>query len=171
MNTTNQASPKFDFKVWGPIIIWSLMFLIAFIIKLIAFKDFDVFFDIAPEATLWASGVLFTIAESDMVFTKAKISPRYKRKAGIIGYEMDYEIELPEKYDPRDHVIFLYLFVIALVAWVLNLFISNLAMITYSVAQQNGDSIIVPLAYYFITIFLATIMIVLALRSTRNVSK
>ena len=159
----------FDFKIWGPIIIWSAMFLIAFIIKLIAFKDINVFFDIAPEATLWASGVLFSIAESDMVFSRARISTKYKRKTGIIGYEMDYTVDLPDKYDPRDHVVYLYLFVIALATWIINLFLSDMAKVSLS----NNTSIasgmqIAPYLYYFLSVFIASIMVVIALRSLRD---
>jgi len=74
------------------------MFAIGVMVKYFTFKNDSVWFDIAPDVTLWATGILFTIAAADAF--QPKLLSKYAKKETGMGFEMDYEVTLSETYEP-----------------------------------------------------------------------
>lgn len=173
---TTQPKPNnssLGLKVWGPLLSWSVMFIISIAIKVIAFGNNAVWFEIAPEATLWATGVLFTIAVADDTLSQARLLPKYKKKQSGSGFEVDYDITLPDSYDPSERSKYFYAFLIALGAWIINIFLSGLAIAnafsTSSAQQANINPTVVIL--FFISIFIAMTIVIFAIRLLQEASK
>lgn len=161
-------------KIGGPLISWSAMFVIGITIKAVSFDDNTVWFEIAPEAALWATGVFFTIAIADDIFSRAKLLPKYKRKETGLGYEIDYDITLPESYDLSSQTKYFYIFLISLVAWIINIFLSGFALEASSSSTPGGVAItLTPLSIFLfaISIAIAGGMVVLAIRALGEISK
>jgi len=166
-------------KLLGPLFSWTVLFGIGILFKYAAFQNSAVWFEIAPEATLWATGIFFTTAVSDAAFSRAKILPKYTRKANGLGYEMDYEVTLPESYDPTSHSKFLYLFLGSLGAWILNVFISGkiIARVILNPSPAGPMTISGSRVDYifflllFLSVAIASSVVTFALRAFREVSK
>jgi hypothetical protein len=168
-----------ELKVMGPLICWSIMFVIGIMIKLFTFKNDSVWFDIAPDATLWASGILFTLAAADAFYRPRILSKYAKRETGT-GFEMDYEVTLPESYEPITHSKYLYLFLLGLAGWVINIFISGFisSRVLQGVATQPNpvpqalpgyDTVFFVLL--LVSVLIASSMVFIALLALREVSK
>lgn len=166
-------------KLLGPLFSWTVLFGIGILFKYAAFHNSAVWFEIAPEATLWATGIFFTTAVSDAAFSRAKILPVYTRKANGLGYEMDYKVTLPESYDPTSHSKFLYFFLGSLGAWILNVFISGkiIARVMLQPSpvgplQTNLSSVdYIFFVLLFLSVAIASGVVILALRAFGEVSK
>lgn len=166
----NQNRLTSFFRTWGSLLIWALTFLTGFMVKLFTFNKQDVWFDIAPEANLWATGILFAICISDLVFSRARVIPRYRRSDDGIGYDVRYDITLPNNYDLSSGSNFIYLFVIALLFWVINLFINGFAEQLFITQPAIWTSQFLGLTgLIFLSFSLATLMMCIALRSLNEV--
>ncbi len=169
-----------ELKIMGPLICWSIMFVIGIMIKSLTFKNDSVWFDIAPEATLWASGILFTLAAAD-AFYQPKIFSKYAKKETGTGFEMDYEVTLPDSYGPATHSKYLYLFLLALAGWIINIFISGFIcsrVLPQGVTTQTNPSPQALPGYdavFFVllvvAVLIASCMVFIALQALREVSK
>jgi hypothetical protein len=168
-----------ELKIMGPLICWSIMFAMGIMIKLFTFKNDSVWFDIAPDATLWASGILFTLVAAD-AFYRPKFLSKYAKKETGMGFEMDYEVTLSDSYEPITHSKYLYLFLFALAGWIINIFISGYisSRVLQGITTQANPSI-QPLpgydAVFFVllavAVLIASSMVFIALLALREVSK
>jgi hypothetical protein len=169
-----------ELKIMGPLICWSIMFAIGIMIKHFTFKNDAVWFDIAPEATLWASGILFTIAAVDG-FYQPKILAKYAKKETGMGFEMDYQVTLQGSYEPTAHSKYLYLFLLGLGGWLVNIFISGFIssrVLAQGVSNQTNPSPQALPGYdgiFFVllvvAVLIASSMVFIALQALREVSK
>jgi hypothetical protein len=165
-------------KLIGPLFSWTILFGIGTLFKYAAFHNSAVWFEIAPQATLWATGIFFTTAVADATFSPAKVLPKYTRKVNGLGYEMNYEVTLPESYDPSSPSKYLYFFLGSLGAWILNVFISgkivtralpHLSAVGDEASKSQFDLIFFVLL--FLSVSIASGVIVFALRAFREVSR
>ena len=167
-----------ELKLMGPLICWSIMFVIGIMIKLFTFKNDSVWFEIAPDVTLWASGILFTLAAADAFYRPRILSKYAKRETGT-GFEMDYEVTLPESYEPITHSKYLYLFLLGLGGWIINIFISGFisSRVLQGVATQNPVPQALPgydtvfFVLLLVSVLIASSMVFIALLALREVSK
>src|SRR5215470_14970613 len=123
-----------DLKTIGPLICWSIMFAVGVMVKYFTFKNDSVWFDIAPDVTLWATGILFTIAAADAF--QPKLLSKYAKKETGMGFEMDYEVTLSETYEPAQSK-YLYLFLFGLGGWIINIFLSGFISARVHTTQTN----------------------------------
>jgi|SRR5215831_11301980 len=169
-----------DVKMIGPLISWSVMFAIGVMVKYFTFRNDSVWFDIAPEITLWASGILFAIAAADL-FYQPKILSKYAKKETGMGFEMDYEVTLSGSNEPTAHSRYLYLFLFGLAGWIINIFISGFisarVLPQAHTLQTNGSQQTLPGydAIFFVLLVVAVViassMVFIALQALKEVSK
>ncbi|HKA23134.1 MAG TPA: hypothetical protein VKN18_33005 [Blastocatellia bacterium] len=164
-----------DLKTIGPLICWSIMFAVGVMVKYFTFKNDSVWFDIAPDVTLWASGILFTIAAAD-AFYQPKILSKYAKKETGMGFEMDYEVTLSETYEPT-HSKYLYLFLFGLGGWIINVFLSGFISARLHTTQANplqqpsAGFDAVSFALLIVAVVIASSMVFIALQALKEVSK
>jgi len=164
-----------DLKTIGPLICWSIMFAIGVMVKYFTFKSDSVWFDIAPDVTLWATGILFTIAAAD-AFYQPKLLSKYAKKETGMGFEMDYEVTLSETYEPM-HSKYLYLFLSGLGGWIINIFISGFISARVHAAQANllqqasSGFDAISFALLVVAVVIASSMVFIALQALKEVSK
>jgi hypothetical protein len=112
-------------KLCGPLIIWTLTVIVGLFIKISTFNDRGVWFDIAPSATMWATGILLTICTSDLILLRSVRNQRYIRLEN--GYQTETTLIFPEEYHFENENRYIYLLFIVLLLWIINLFLSGLA--------------------------------------------
>lgn len=164
-----------DLKVIGPLVCWSIMFAVGVMVKYFTFKNDSVWFDIAPDVTLWATGILFTIAAAD-AFYQPKLLSKYAKKETGMGFEMDYEVTLSETYEPT-HSKYLYLFLFGLGGWIINIFMSGFISARVHTAQANllqqapSGFDAFSFALLIVAVVIASSMVFIALQALKEVSK
>ena len=164
-----------DLKVIGPLVCWSIMYAVGVMVKYFTFKNDSVWFDIAPDVTLWATGILFTIAAAD-AFYQPKLLSKYAKKETGMGFEMDYEVTLSEAYEPT-HSKYLYLFLFGLGGWIINIFICGFISARVHTAQANllqqspSGFDAFSFSLLIVAVVLASSMVFIALQALKEVSK
>jgi hypothetical protein len=155
------------------------MFAIGIMIKCFAFKNDAVWVEIAPEATLWATGILFSISVADTTFSQAKLLSKYKKKTTGTGYEVDYVVTLSDSYDPSGHSRYLYLFLFGLGAWIFNIFIGGFLSTKIAESAQRSSvsaevTAVFGLRFFgllLLSVVVASSMVFIALRALKEASK
>lgn len=151
-------------EVYGPLIFWSLMFLIGTFIKVFAFNDSSFWIQIPQEISLWATGVLFTLSTSEKTYYNARLTPKYAKNAA--GFQVDYEITLDDEFGFKPK--FIYLFLIGATIWIINLILSNvlteMMASTTSTTLKLVFAIVIP---YLLSVFIT----IIALYSTYEISR
>ena len=151
-------------EVWGPLIFWSLMFAVGAAIKFSTFQDSGVFYDIAPEAALWATGILFSLSVSEQAYFGVRLVPRYKRHVSRSGFSLSYEVTLPQ--DPNFGPRFVYIFLVGMAIWIFCLLLSGYGA-SQPAASQSWWAIVSTLLSYF----LAALLVGAALRCLYEVTR
>jgi len=140
------------------------MFVIGSAIRYVAFDNPLVWVEAAPEAALWATGIFFTLAVSASNFLERRAVPRMEPDAEGTGFRVKYEVVLPQDLRPSQK--FLYMFLIAITVWIVDVLLVGSALKSYDTTQRFELLFMVCVATSFsITAF----VIVLALRSIREV--
>lgn len=150
----------------GPLVFWSLMYIVGAVIKLLAYNDTDVYFEIGPEASLWAVGIVFALTVSEHTYFGVRAHPQITKKPSGRGLEIDYDVTIPDEvgFTPN----FIYLFLFSVVIWIINLLLSGCAIESYSSAQQLTAGAIVATS---LSILLASTLVVIAVRTLYEVLK
>lgn len=153
-----------NWRLWGPLVFTVLLFVLASSIKLIAFNDTSFYTALAPELSLWSTGVLFSFAVSEYALFGAKPVSNFKR--GPSGnLEMQFRVDLPERpeFSPR----LVYLFVVSMGIWLLDLLLVGKAEALIKRAGNIG-----PTEGFLIfgAIVLAGFSVGITLRTVREVS-
>jgi hypothetical protein len=153
-------------EVIGPLIFGTIMYITAILIKVFTFSDFSFWTQISPDISLWALGILFTIAVSEKTYSNAKLMPKITRHPSGFGYSVDYDITITEHigFTPK----YLYMFLVAVPIWIINILISGFVTASFNSAKVLSISIIFGL---FFSVFLATFIVIAALRALYEVSK
>lgn len=153
-------------EVLGPLIFWSLMFILGAAIKLVAFRSTTVWFEVQPAAALWATGVLFTLAVSERTYFRAKLVTQISKKPSGSGIEVEYVVTIPDDLDftPK----FMYLFLIGVVMWMLTLLLSGYASELYSASQSLTLGGLLAISF---SVLFASGIVVTAVRTLHEVSK
>ena len=153
-------------EIVGPLIFWSLMFVVGAAIKVVAFGSTAVWFEIQPAACLWATGVLFSLAVSERTYFRAKLVTQISRKPTGSGIVVDYVVTIPEDLDftPK----FMYLFLVGVAIWIFSLLLSGYAMGVYSISHNLTVGSIISTA---ISVLLASGIVITAVRTLNEVSK
>lgn len=152
--------------VVGPLLFWTAMFFIGSLIKFIAFKNNMVWIEAAPEAALWATGILFTLSVSAGNFLERKAIPRMEHDPDGSGFKVKYDIILPENLKPTQR--FFYLFLAALVVWILDIFLIGSAIDLHNAA---GKFELVSIACISSSFLLTSAIVVIAICSVGETLK
>ena len=156
--------------IYGPLIVWSLMFFVGSFLQYIAFDKAGVFYNLPPDLALWAVGILFTICVSEGALNKAKIATTYTKKKNGLGYMVDYDITLPENITSGSKMMYLFLIVICI--WIVSLLLSGSsqesmeALSASAVIKLNQSYFVLMLSY-----FLSFLSVGLALHTLNEVSQ
>ena len=132
---TETKTRGLDIVLVGPLVFWSVMYFISAVVKLGAYEDIDVYFEVAPEAALWATGILFTLTASENTYFPARLKLRTSKKPSGTGYDVDYDVVLPEEeigFTPK----FLYFFVVSVGIWIITVLLSGHAIKSFSSANE-----------------------------------
>ncbi|MCI0487717.1 MAG: hypothetical protein L0229_14080 [Blastocatellia bacterium] len=153
-------------EVVGPLIFWSLMFVVGAAIKVFTFGSTTVWFEIQPSVSLWATGVLFSLAVSERTYFRAKLVTQISRKPTGAGIIVDYVVTLPDELDftPK----FMYLFLIGVAIWILTLLLSGYALGVYSSSHSLSLGGLLAIS---ISVLLASGITIAAVRTLNEVSK
>lgn len=117
-------------KTWGPVLFATMLFAISLGIKLIAFNNSNVWLEISPEMSLWGVGIFFSLAIAEDTKLSGKTRHRIIRNPAGDGVTIKYDIVLPESIESSVH--HLYLFVFALMIWIISLLLSGRAVQLFS---------------------------------------
>jgi hypothetical protein len=149
-----------NWRVWGPLVFASLLFVIASAIKLIAFGKTSFILDIGSEFALWATGVLFSLAAANKVLLEGRTEQVFKKKSSGTGIENDYIALPPDELDftPK----YLYLFIYSMMSWILTLLISEQAHIIYGTAKAHSFA---SISLAFLALSLAATSVGIAIRA------
>ena len=153
-------------EVIGPLIFWTMMFITAAFIKVFAFSDYSFWTQIPPDISLWAMGILFTIAASEKTYSNAKLVPRITRHTSGAGYSVDYDVTVTDNigFTPK----YLYLFLLAVPIWIINILISGFVTDSYRTTKVFTLPIVSGLS---VSAFLASLIVVAALKALYEVAK
>lgn len=110
-------------KVWGPLIFTILLFVIATGIKFFGFAAKDIWLTVAPELSLWATGVLFSLSVARSTFLSAKATPTFTQNPGSSSVTISYAVQLPSKIESSEK--YLYSFMFTMTLWVLTVLLSG----------------------------------------------
>jgi hypothetical protein len=156
-----------NLEVFGPLLFWTLMFIIAMAIKVITFSDYTPWFQIAPEASLWAAGILFAIAVSEQTYFP--IRRRLITKQSASGYALEEVESSPERnvgFTPR----FIYMFLIVMALWLLTLLLGEYAAKEFGRLRAFALHPWLFLAFGS-SVFLAAVAVWVALTGLREVAE
>jgi hypothetical protein len=114
-----------NLKIVGPLLFAAMLFITSASIKIISFKNHNVWLDVSPELTLWAVGIFFSLSISEQTQFGGKTAYRISRKTSGTGIEINYDVILPDKleFSPK----YVYLFVFSIMIWILTILISGYA--------------------------------------------
>jgi hypothetical protein len=114
-----------NLRVLGPLIFWTLMFTIGTAIKIITFQDSTVWFQLAPQICLWASGILFTLAVSPQTYERTRVVKSITKDPSGRMLQVGWDVVAPD--DISFIPAYVYLFLSGMVVWILTLLLSGLA--------------------------------------------
>lgn len=154
-----------QWRVWGPLFFASLLFVIASAIRLVSFTRTTCLLDVGSDFGLWATGILFSLAASEQTRLGGRTERVFHKKSSGTGIEIDYIAVPPEKPDfsPK----YLYLFVYAMMIWVLTIMIGEHARAMFEKAHGFNVAII---ALAFLQIAIAATSVGAAIRSLLETS-
>lgn len=156
-----------NLNTYGPLLAWLATFVIGAAIKLVAFDSDTLLFEAGADASLWAAGVLFSLAVAEGTYSGARLTRTVQKKPSGAGLEVDYGVTVDDNagFTPR----MMYLFLGALVVWILVLLLSGVAQQAYA---ANGKQ------YGIKTVFcacaglaLAAISVVVAVRALMETTR
>lgn len=153
-------------ETYGPLLVWGVMFAMGAAIKVVAFDSDSLFFDVGPDAALWAVGILFSLAVSEQSHTGARLVHTVTKKPTGAGVEVDYAVFIND--DPGFKPKLLYLFVAGIAIWIFVLLVSGVAQEDYSGASRYTVRILV---YALLGLALAFTSVMLALRALLEATK
>jgi hypothetical protein len=153
-----------DVEKAGPLVFWTLMYIIGGMIELSAYSNTDVFFELGSEVSLWAVGILFALSVSESTYSGAKLGRHVSQKPSGTGYEVDYDVTLTGEFGftPK----YFYLFLLGVAIWIATLLLGDHAIQCYSSTQSlTGIGMLVTLA----SMFLGGSLVVMAVRTVYEV--
>jgi len=109
-------SMNWKIETVGPLIFWTVMFLLCASIKFSAFDDTGAWINLAPDAALWGTGILFSLSVSDQTYSGARLISNMKRHQKGNGYSIQYEVTIPET--PGFTSKYIYLFFVGMAFWI-----------------------------------------------------
>lgn len=123
-----------NLKISGPLLFATMLFIISAAIKIISFKNQNVWLEVSPELSLWAVGIFFSLSISEQTQFGGKTAYRVSRKTSGTGIEINYEVILPDnlEFSPK----YIYLFVYSIMIWILTILISGYAVGLFSNVNQ-----------------------------------
>ncbi|NAY91408.1 hypothetical protein GTQ34_05700 [Muricauda sp. JGD-17] len=101
----------------------SILFVIEFAVKYVAFENSSVFFRIGPSICFWATALFFSLSIQENVKFRGRTTQTIKKKSSGYGIEIDYGIIVPENFESSPKYTFL--FVMQMCIWIVNLVISQ----------------------------------------------
>lgn len=115
-----------NLNVWGPLLFATMLFIISASVKIIAFKNHNVWLEVAPELALWAVGIFFSLSISEELILGGKTVRTVSKKASGRGLEIDYVPVLPDnvEFSPK----YIYLLIYGIMIWVLTTLLSGQAI-------------------------------------------
>lgn len=111
--------------IYGPLIFWSLMFLVGASVQYVAFDQNGIIFSLPIDLSLWATGILFSICVSKQAISDAKLIPKYKKHEDGQGFSINYDVTLPENIDSTPKLTYFFLFGIAI--WIISILLSGIS--------------------------------------------
>ena len=109
--------------IYGPLVFWSVMFLIGASIQYVTFNKGGVFYNLPSDLALWATGIMFSICVSEPALNQAKLTPNYKKHQNGRGFSVDYDITLPEEINSTPKLT--YFFLICIAIWIGSILLSG----------------------------------------------
>lgn len=110
----------------------SILFILEFVIKYVAFENTSVFFRIGPSICFWATGLFFSLSLYEQFKFKGITTQTIKRKqASLI---IDYGVRIPENITGSPK--YLFLFIIQMCIWVINLIFSQKILQGFNAIDQ-----------------------------------
>lgn len=118
-----------NLKTIGPFLFATMLFIISVAIKIISFKNQNVWLEVSPEISLWSVGIFFSLSVSEQTQFGGKTAYKISKKK--TGIEINYDVVLPDKleFSPK----YLYLFVFSFMIWVLTQLLSGLTVGLFTV--------------------------------------
>ena len=108
---------------FGPLFVWTALFIVGAVIKTVAFSSSSVWYDLPHEASLWSVGVLLAEATAERFRSGAMVNPRITKKTGgEIGYDISYQVTLPD--DPRFSARPVYMAFFGMALWIVALILA-----------------------------------------------
>lgn len=135
-----RAKGEIQWRVWGPLVFASLLFVIASAIRLLSFSRVSFVLDIGSDFGLWATGILFSLAASEQTRLGGRTERVFRKKSTGTGIEIDYIAVAPDQLDVSPK--YLYLFVYSMMIWILTILIGEQAHSMYEKAAGVNFAII-----------------------------
>lgn len=134
-----------NWRVWGPLLFATMLFIVASAIKLVAFQNYGFLLELAPELSLWSTGVLFSLAVSEHTQLGGRAQHEIRPSQSGSGIEVTYRVALPERleFSPR----MIYLFVYSMTSWILNILIAGKATMVLQTGSTWRAAILVGLGF------------------------
>jgi hypothetical protein len=153
-----------NWRLWGPLIFAGILFVVASAIRLIAFEEVSFYFDLPSDFSLWATGVLFSFAVSEQALFGGRAVYDIRKDSRGDGFMMNFRVALPDQleFSPR----MIYLFMICMAIWVLNLLLAGKAK--HLVSVDHGVSLLAG-ALVISALALAGLSVGIAARALREV--
>jgi hypothetical protein len=124
-----------------------MLFVISSAIKAIAFHNVNFIIDLPEKCSLWAAGVLFSLAVSEQTQFGGRTSYSVSRKQSGTGIEVDYNVILPQQleFTPK----YVYLFVFSMMLWILTLLLCGQVSVwnTAGTGMVLWSSLVCAIAY------------------------
>lgn len=151
-------------KIYGPLVVWSLLFLTSAIIKVYAFNDHNYWITFPSEISLWALGILFSSSASEQTYHAAKLAPKITKQKS--GYSVEYSVTITDSvgFTPK----YLYLFFAAIPIWIWTMLIAGHVSAEYAKTGSISIGIILSSSLSYVVSSAITIS---AIRVVREVSK
>ncbi|WUR13123.1 hypothetical protein E7V67_026120 [[Empedobacter] haloabium] len=153
-----------NWKIWGPLSFTIILFTVASAIKLFTFNESTFYVALAPELSLWATGVFFSFAVSEQVLFGVRTECDTRQRPGSQTIEVTFRVAMPGQplFSPR----FMYLFIFCMALWILNILLSGKAD---ALIKAEGGIGVGAGSLVLLSTALAAFSVGLALRSMREV--
>lgn len=135
-------------RFW-PLILWTGVFLVSGVIRVVAFASTTVWFDLPHEAGLWSLGVLMADATSERLRAGVRLNPQYSMKTnGELGFEVKYKPTLtgnPVLFPQTVVTAFLVVLI-----WIVSLILALYAQRAFALSVVSlGAKVAIGLSYLF----------------------
>jgi hypothetical protein len=122
-----------NLKVFGPLLFAGMLFVTSAAIKIISFRNHNVWLEVSPELTVWAVGIFFSLSVSEQTQFGGKTKIRASKKSpGTVEFKI--EAVLPDRFEfsPK----YVYMFMYSIMMWILTILISGYAVGLFSAEHQ-----------------------------------